>query len=71
LLAHDGSVVESGAVMFDPAASAMPGRSSRGIEVKTEVPLGVAPGVYRGTLLAEGHPSLWLPVVLTVHVPLT
>jgi hypothetical protein len=30
-----------------------------------EVPQGVL-GIYRGTLLAEGHPNLWLPVVLTV-----
>jgi hypothetical protein len=71
LLAHDGSVVGSGAVTFDPAAAVMPGRSSRGSEVKIEVPQGVQPGVYRGTLLAEGHPNLWLPVVLTVRVPLT
>jgi hypothetical protein len=49
----------------------MAARSSRGIEVQTEVPPGVAPGVYRGTVLAEGHPSLWLPVVLTVRAPLT
>jgi hypothetical protein len=71
LLAHDGSVVASGAVRFDPAAVALPGRSSRGIELRIEVPQGVAPGVYRGTLLAQGHPSLWLPVVLTVRAPLT
>jgi hypothetical protein len=49
----------------------MPGRSSRGIELRIEVPHGVQPGIYRGTLLAEGHPNLWLPVVLTVRVPLT
>ena len=71
LLAHDGSVVESGAVSFDPATVAMPGRSSRGIELRVEVPQGVQPGIYRGTLLAEGHPSLWLPVALTVRAPLT
>lgn len=71
LLAHDGSVVESAAVTFDPVAVAMPGRSSRGIELKIAVPQGVQPGIYRGTLLAEGHPSLWLPVVLTVRAQLT
>jgi hypothetical protein len=71
LLAHDGSVIGSGAVTFDPEAVAMPGRASRGIELKIEVPQGVALGIYRGTLLAEGHPNLWLPVVLTVRVPLT
>jgi hypothetical protein len=71
LLAHDGNVVKSGAVMFEPAAVAMPGRSSRGIELKIEVPQGVQPDTYRGTLLAQGHPDLWLPVVLTVRAPLT
>jgi hypothetical protein len=71
LLAHDGGVVESGAVTFDPAAVAMPGRSSRGLELKIAVPQGVQPDLYRGTLLVQGHPSLWLQVVLTVRAPLT
>lgn len=71
LLAHDGVVIESGAVSFDPADVAMPGRSSRGMDVKVQVSQGSQPGVYRGTLLAEGHPDLWLPVVLTVGAPLT
>jgi hypothetical protein len=35
------------------------------------VPQGVQPDTYRGTLLAQGHPDLWLPVVLTVRAPLT
>jgi hypothetical protein len=52
---------------FDPAVIPMPGRSSRGIDVKVEVAQNVQPGLYRGTLLVEGHPHLWLPVVLTVH----
>jgi hypothetical protein len=67
LLAYDGGVMESGAVTFIPAAVPMPGRSSRGIELKIEVPQEVQPGLYRGTLLVEGHPELWLPVVLTVR----
>jgi hypothetical protein len=71
LLAHDGSVIGSDTVTFDPAAIAMPGRSSRGVELKIEVLQGVTLGIYRGTLLAEGHPNLWLPVVLTVRAPLT
>lgn len=67
LLAPDGSVVGSGAVTFNPAVVPMPSRSSRGIELKIEVPQGVQPGVYRGTLLVGDHPELWLPVVLTVR----
>jgi hypothetical protein len=27
----------------------------------------IRPGRYRGTLLADGHTDVWLPVVLTVH----
>jgi hypothetical protein len=71
LLSHDGSVIGSDTITFDPPAVAMPGRSSRGIELKIQVPQGVQPGTYRGTLLAKGHPNLWLPVVLTVRAPLT
>lgn len=67
LLAHDGGVMASGAVTFIPAAVPMPGRSSRGIELKIEIPQEVQPGLYRGTLLVEGHPELWLPVALTVR----
>lgn len=67
LLADDGSAITACAVMFDPAIVPMPPRSSRGIDVKIEVPQGVQPGVYRGTLLVEGHPELWLPVVLTAR----
>ena len=71
LLAHDGVVISSGAVTFTPAIVEMPSRSSRGIDVRIEVPQGVQPGIYRGTLLADGHPDLWLTVALTVRAPLT
>lgn len=66
LLADDGRVLGSEAVGLDPVDVSMPARSSRGIEVKVEVTADVGPGVYRGTLLIEGHPKLWLPVALTV-----
>jgi hypothetical protein len=67
LLANNGSVINAGAVSLEPASVPIPRRSSRGVEVKIEVPQGVQPGLYRGTLLVEGHPELWLPVVLTVR----
>jgi hypothetical protein len=67
LLSADGGVVSSAAMAFDPVVVPMPGRSSRGIDVKIEVAHNVQPGLYRGTLLVEGHPHLWLPVALTVH----
>jgi hypothetical protein len=67
LLSADGGVVSSAAMTFDPAVVPMPGRSSRGIDVKVEVARDVQPSLYRGTLLVAGHPHLWLPVVLTVR----
>jgi hypothetical protein len=54
-------------ITFDPAVVPMAGRSSRGIDVNIQVAQNVLPGLYRGMLLVEGHPNLWLPVVLTVR----
>ena len=45
----------------------MPARSSRGAVVSVEVSDDVPRGVYRGTVLVDGHPDLWLPVVLTMQ----
>lgn len=66
LLADSGSLVGSAAVTFEPAVVPMPRRSSRGIDVRLEVPPDVQPGVYRGTVLARGHPDHWLPVVASI-----
>jgi hypothetical protein len=66
LLAHDGAVIESSCVHFEPDVVAMPARSSRGIIVTVDVAAEHTPGSYRGTLLADGHPEVWLPVLLTV-----
>jgi hypothetical protein len=70
LLAHDGAVISADAVRFEPDVVAMPARSSRGVTVEVEVGEvegeHVAPGSYRGTVLADGHPELWLPVELVV-----
>lgn len=67
LLADHGGVLGSAAVSFTPDAIAMPGRSSRGIDVRVTVPDDLLPGVYRGVVLVAGHPQLWLPVALTVR----
>lgn len=67
LLCADGSIVTSSAMVFDPATIPMPARSSRGISLTIELDRNVEPGLYRGNLLVEGHPQLWLPVVLAVH----
>ncbi|HUO40573.1 MAG TPA: hypothetical protein VMU34_23220 [Mycobacterium sp.] len=67
LLAHDGSVIPSSALSFDHAAVPMPGRTSRGIELRIKVPDDAPAGRYRGVVLAHGHPQLWLSLVLTVQ----
>lgn len=69
LLSHSGQTLASDRVAFDPAVLALPPRTSRGAVVTVEVDADAAAGVYRGTLLVEGRPELWLPLVLTVTAP--
>jgi hypothetical protein len=71
LLSHEGMVIGAGAVKMDTAVVPVPARSSRGVAITIEIGPQVRPGVYRGTLLASGHPDLWLPVMLTVRLPST
>lgn len=66
LLAHDGALIPSAMVRFEPDTVAMVARSSRGVTVQIDVPDDTGPGHYRGTLLADGYPDIWLPVVLCV-----
>lgn len=69
LLSHDGFVIGSAATWFEPELVSMPGRSSRASRLNVNVADDVSPGQYRGTLLVDGHPDLWLPVVLLVVAP--
>jgi hypothetical protein len=69
LLRHDGGVVAAHSVGFEPDVVAMPARSSRGVCVEVDVAEDLPAGAYRGTLLAHGHPDVWLPVVLNVPAP--
>jgi hypothetical protein len=69
LLTHDGLVMTSSAVHFDPAVVPMPARSSRGVEVRVEPVDDVAPGRYRGMVLMSGFPDVWLPVEVAVRAP--
>jgi hypothetical protein len=66
LLAHDGALIDSAMVRFEPDTVPMVARCSRGVTVEIDVPDDIATGNYRGTLLADGYPDIWLPVVLTV-----
>lgn len=66
LLAHDGTVIPAQMVRFEPDIVPMPARCSRGVTVEVDVADDLPPGCYRGTLLADGHPDVWLPMGLTV-----
>lgn len=67
LLGHNGDVVVTQAVRFDPDTVAMPARCSRGVLIEIDVAGDMRPGTYRGTLLAGGHPDVWLPIALSVQ----
>ncbi len=67
LTAPDGEVLEA-AVGFEPAQIAsLPPRSSRGVVVTVAVDGRPSPGIYRGTIQADGAPTLWLPVEVAVE----
>jgi hypothetical protein len=66
LLAHDGALIDAAMVRFEPDTVPMVARCSRGVTVEIDVPEDIAAGNYRGTLLADGYPDIWLPVVLSV-----
>jgi hypothetical protein len=67
LMADDGSVIGAAACQLNPKSVPIPGRTSRGVGVKVDTSQKTKPGVYRGTVLVEGRPELWLPVMLTVR----
>ena len=67
LLAHDGHVISSAAIEFEPEMVPMPGRSSRGVSIKVLVDQEAPPAKYCGTLLAEGFPDIAIPVAVTVQ----
>jgi len=66
LLANDGAVVPAGELRFEPDIVPLPARSSRGVTVEVEIGQDVAPGSYRGTLLVDGYPDLWVPIELAI-----
>lgn len=69
LLAHDGALIDAAAVRFDPDVVQLPARSSRGVVVSVDVAPQVRAGVYRGTLLVEGHPDMWMSIELSARSP--
>jgi hypothetical protein len=67
LLSHSGAVIDSSRIRFEPDVVPMPDRCSRGVTVQVEVTQDDPPGLYRGTLLADGHTDVWMPVVVNIR----
>src|ERR1700724_1562956 len=66
LLSPDGTLVAGRLMRFEPDIVPMPARSTRGVTVEVDIDEHVVPGSYRGMLLADGHPDVWLPIELVV-----
>ena len=66
VLSPDGTVVPPGAVKLDPEMLELVPRSSRGVSASVDGAALVAPGRYRGLLLADGADEVAVPVELTV-----
>jgi hypothetical protein len=66
LMSHDGHLVRSAQIRFDPQQVPMPARCSRGVVVEIDIGTDVVEGRYHGTVLVDGQPDVWLPMVLTV-----
>ena len=63
-----GSVLAGAEVRFDPPEmEPLPGRSSRAVAVLLAATASPSPGVYRGTIQAEGAPGLWLPLEVAIQ----
>jgi hypothetical protein len=62
-----GTALDAGAVGFEPGAvDVLPPRSSRAVVVTLTASDRPEPGTYRGTIQAEGAPSVWLPLEVAV-----
>lgn len=66
LLSHDGNLIAARLMRLEPDIVPMPARSSRGVTVEVDIDEHVAPSSYRGMLVADGHPDVWLPIELVI-----
>jgi hypothetical protein len=67
LTAYDGSVLDGAQVGFEPGEiEPLPPRSSRAVLVSLAAAGSPRPGIYRGTIQAEGAPKLWLPLEVVI-----
>jgi hypothetical protein len=68
LTAHDGPTVPPAAGRFEPAEARIAPGASLAARLRVDLE-GIAPGVYRGHVLAEGLPEAALPLRLVVTAP--
>jgi len=67
LTASDGTVLKGAHVGFEPdQVEHLPPRSSRAVLVSLAATGSLRPGIYRGTIQAEGAPRLWLPFEVSI-----
>ena len=67
LAASDGTVLDSAHVGFEPGeVESLPPRSSRAVLVSLAATGPLRPGIYRGTIQADGAPKLWLPFEVAI-----
>ncbi len=63
----DGKKLKGAKVRFAPReVEVLPPRSSRAVTVSVAPEDAPRPGIYRGTIQAQGAPSLWLPLEVTI-----
>jgi len=66
LTASDGTMLDGTEVRFEPDEVDLPPRSSRAVLVSLTPAESLRPGVYRGTIQADGAPRLWLPLEVAI-----
>jgi len=68
LIASDGTVLDGADVGFEPGeVEILPPRSSRAVLVSLAATGPLRPGIYRGTIQADGAPKLWLPLEVSIE----
>jgi hypothetical protein len=64
----DGKRLKGAKVRFKPRkVEPLPARSSRAVTVSLVAKDELRPGIYRGTIQAEGAPRLWLPLEVAIE----
>jgi hypothetical protein len=67
LTAPDGTVLDGAHLRFEPdEIELLPPRSNRAVLVSVTASGLLRPGVYRGTIQADGAPKLWLPLEVAI-----